>query len=88
MKIQMKLYSAKSSRNPIQQATGEADVDIKGFKAPLVDMDYRILKDIENHSSGSLSAMAFVMAEMAQCGTGAPIWRGCRPTAMLEVVVL
>lgn len=92
MKIEMKLYSAKTSRNPVHQADGEiadsvaADL-LKGgvYKSPLVDADVDLLKTLQKHSAGAIGGMAFVLAEMAQVGTGAPIWRGCRPSARIEI---
>ena len=92
MKIEMKLYSAKSSRNPVHQVSGEvadsvaADLFKGGvYKSPLVDADASMLKLIEKRSDGAVKGMAFVLAEMAQCGTGAPIWKGCRPSARIEI---
>ena len=96
MKIQMKLYSAKSSRRPVHEASGEVAnhaveslIDGKGiFKATLVDADPKIFEAIENASSGEVKGFSFVLGEMAKVGTGAPIWKGCRESARVEILAI
>lgn len=86
MKIHMALYSSKSSRNPVRTADGEADVVLKsGYSGPLLNADASLLRSIERNSAGAVSAFAFIAAEMIEQGTDSPLWKGCRPTAVLHI---
>ena len=86
MKIHMTLYSSKSSKNPVSDASGEASIELKSeYHGPLLEADVKLLKKIEKCSSGSISAFAFIAAEMIESGTDSPLWKGFKSTAMLHM---
>jgi len=86
MKIHMTLYSSKSSKNPVSDASGEASIALKSeYHGPLLEADVKLLKKIEKCSSGAVSAFAFIAAEMIEQGTDSLLWKGFKSTAMLHI---